>query len=807
MTIVYSYHCEPAEEADEVALIEQLRLAALYRRALAESENRGRALWRSWSRLVTQDARAAMAAFRKDEEFSAKVKDILSEHGDNSVWRDGYLEQKSAGSVWIPGRWEPRDRHSVRIETSGAQDWRPIAQDRLVFLGVAPEVAMRMVEREDISSAQQRQDRASRTEYAERGLGWGTYQHVEEAQAASCRTTDRDKDVWVPPPIPIGCVAVHLQPARPLRSEDDLWIRIGSRLVVRRGWQRIGDRFVRREGDLDMSGRVRPARHREVALRIGTLPDRTPRWVNLLVRVDRELPEDARVSWAMVTRRRIADAHRWEVKIVFDAPSLIRPVPTLSSSPHAAGVDVGWRRMGDCVRIATWWGTDGRSGEVTISDHVLGADEKSDSLRAIRDRMRDALRAQIAEWARIRALGPEVIHPLEIQLAACEEVDLSLRLGEAYGNLILRLSRMGAALEDFRGMLPRLQGDDLSVGSALAKLSMLGLDTEVIPTLGGLLIACDQLCLMAADGPEALRASIVPSRMRFALESFSRALLGDRYDASNRASTITRTCEVLARLGASDLAGTWLAEELAHVHQWQRYGRFARLARLWSYEDRRVLGDDEIRAALAGWVKQNRHLWRWEAFSRQKRGRRVTEVIRQFAVRLSREYGRIGVERPFVSKLVRKEERCEACRELPRRCAPCGERERMRRLASTRVPHAAPAKTREELKRFAKKYGAALVEADPANTSRDCSACGNRRDDALDWSARVVRCSVCGSEEDQDITAAKNLAGIASRAQLDEAGRPVVAADERSKGKKVLAARRTRRARVVGERDNGGEQS
>ncbi len=770
MTIVYSYHCEPAEETDELALIEQLRLAALYRRSLAESENRGRALWRSWSRLVTQDARAAMAALRRDAAAASKA-----------------------------GEPEP-DWISVLSDRASdpSGDWRPVARQRLVDLGIDPVVAARMVEREDISSAQQRQDTASRNEFSGRGLGWGTYQHVEEAQAASCRTTTREKDVWVPPPLPIGGVAVHLQPARALRGEGDLWVRVGTRLVVRRGWQRIGDRFVRREGNLDMSGRVRPARHREIALRIGTLPDRSPRWVNLLVLVDRDLPPDARVSWAMVVRRRIADAHRWEVKIVFDAPSLVRPVSTLESSPHAAGVDVGWRRMDGCVRVATWWGTDGRSGQVTISDQVLGADEKSDSLRAIRDRMRDALRAQIVEWARVRALGPRVVAPLERLCASCREVDTALSIGRTYGELILELGRMSAALDDMREAILLLLGDDeqspdQSAGNqALAKLAMLGMDPGALPALSDLLVACRGLCHNMGN-PGALPSSA--SRMRGALEVFSRALLKAEPDATSAVPTSLEVSPVLARMRASELTGTWLDDELAHAHQWQRYGRFARLARLWARDDRRVPGDDEIRAALVAWVKQNRHLWRWEAFGRQKRGRRVTEVIRQFAVRLSREYGRIGIERPFVSKLVKKEERCEACRDLPRRCAECGERERMRRLASTRIPHAAPAKTREELIRFSKKYGAALVQCDPANTSRDCSACGQRREDVADWSARVIRCSTCGAEEDQDITAAKNLAQMASHAQLDESGKPVVVPDERSKGKKVLAARRTRRAR------------
>lgn len=656
MTIVYSYHCEPAEEEDELALVHQLQFAARYRRGLAQSENLARALWRSWSSRVTAHARASMAAIRKDEALDERVTEALDE----------VIAQSIDPAVDL------------------------VVRSKMAALGLDSEVLARLLERRRIASAQSSHDTASRGSYADAGLSWGTYQHVEEAHAAACRATLRGQDVWLPPPLPVGCVAVHLQPARLLRGESDAWIRIGDRLVVRRGWQRIGNRFVRRTGDLDLSGRTRPARHREVYLRIGTLPDRSPRFVKVLVLLDRELPPDARVSWAMVARRRVADAHRWELKIVFDAPSLARPA---STSAHAAGVDVGWRQLEGRVRVAVWWGTDGRFGEVCISDRVLGADDKSDSLRAIRDRCRDALRARLVAWASGR-----------------------------------------------------------------------------------------------------------------------------------------------------DLTGTWIAEALVGLPQWQRYARFARLARFWPRDPRypkeiegaegvggphdpresmphggwddfiamwRVLGSaEEIRAELAAWVAKNRHLWRWEAFGRRKRGIRVAEVIRQFAVRLSREYGRIGLEKPFVGRLVRRSEdgRCEACRTLPRRCAACSERERLRRLASTRVPHAAPARTREELRRFGRKYGALVVERDPAYTTRDCAAtpdgdpdgapCGFRRDESMDWSELVVGCPSCGTCEDQDLTAAKNLARFARDVVLDEDGRPILPDETPQKGRRAMGPRRTRRARA-----------
>jgi transposase len=73
-----------------------------------------------------------------------------------------------------------------------------------------------------------------------------------------------------------------------------------------------------------------------------------------------------------------------------------------------------------------------------------------------------------------------------------------------------------------------------------------------------------------------------------------------------------------------------------------------------------------------------------------------------------------------------------------------------------------PGEVRLALKRFALKYGAAIVEAPAAYTTRDCATCGHRRDDVEDWAPLEIGCSSCGVVEDQDRTAARNLVARAS---------------------------------------------
>jgi hypothetical protein len=157
------------------------------------------------------------------------------------------------------------------------------------------------------------------------------------------------------------------------------------------------------------------------------------------------------------------------------------------------------------MRIASWWGTDGARGDLVVPDATLSIDDKADSLRAIRDRNRNALRDQIRVW--------------------------------------------------------------------------------------------------------------------------------------------------LAELGTDRPA--WLVEATVALHAWLKARRFVQLARIW--RDHRFAGDDAAWTALEAWMKQDRHLWNWEASIREKRQRKVAEQIRVFAVSLCRAYGRIGVEAPLTAELAAAE--------------------------------------------------------------------------------------------------------------------------------------------------------
>ncbi|MDE2762220.1 MAG: transposase [Gemmatimonadota bacterium] len=55
----------------------------------------------------------------------------------------------------------------------------------------------------------------------------------------------------------------------------------------------------------------------------------------------------------------------------------------------------------------------------------------------------------------------------------------------------------------------------------------------------------------------------------------------------------------------------------------------------------------------------------------------------------------------------------------------------------------------------AESAGGSVTTVAPHHTSRECSACGHRRDITL--SVRVYRCAACGLVVDRDVNAARNV--------------------------------------------------
>lgn len=115
-------------------------------------------------------------------------------------------------------------------------------------------------------------------------------------------------------------------------------------------------------------------------MRVSSDEHKAPVWAEWPMVMHRPMPEGARIKVATATCRRDGYRDRWTVEITV---SMADPKPRFGK---AIGVDIGWRAIGDGVRVAYWYDQDGKEGEVKIDATMLSSLTKAASLRAIRDR-------------------------------------------------------------------------------------------------------------------------------------------------------------------------------------------------------------------------------------------------------------------------------------------------------------------------------------------------------------------------------------------------------------------------------------
>lgn len=245
----YKYWAEPASADDARKLSATLRLAGDYRRTLVEIENRARALQRA---LWAQPMR-------------------LIPPEDREAWR-------AAGGEAILKAWtqtdEYRERHArIRAETTRIGRWA----------------------RRQASSA---------------GLHYGTYWLVEDAVDRAIRTTRWQQDVAHQAPRRVGApIDANAKPTVEAILGGHTRLRLSPETYALGA--RVDGYRTRADGpSFNRGGRLRPARLRQVSIRVGS-EGRDPIWAHLHVLMEpssrnrtRPLPADGRIcqAWAQRTR-------------------------------------------------------------------------------------------------------------------------------------------------------------------------------------------------------------------------------------------------------------------------------------------------------------------------------------------------------------------------------------------------------------------------------------------------------------------------------------------------------------------------
>jgi Putative transposase DNA-binding domain len=244
--------------------------------------------------------------------------------------------------------------------------------------------------------------------YENSGAYWGQRALVEEAAGRSFGSLALyDKD-WQPndPGFPrrdldaaVGLQMIGGLPMTELLGCQDTRVRL--RAPDPRAWQ--GERP---NGRATCSARRKYASTAELSLRVGS-EGRNPLWARWVCDMDRPLPRDARLQFAMVHKRKIGPYSEWSLCLTLQLPegpyaSEGEQAPTLGG---AVAIDTGWRIEGSRIRVCAWRDEHGNSGIEYLPAHVVRWSQSAHELQAERDKRLRGAMLGLMWWAAYGADG------------------------------------------------------------------------------------------------------------------------------------------------------------------------------------------------------------------------------------------------------------------------------------------------------------------------------------------------------------------------------------------------------------------
>ena len=296
---------------------------------------------------------------------------------------DARVRQQLRRAAWYYGEL-------ARIENRGR------VLQRAVFAAYTPEERKPYYAR--IQDAQQRAVKAARGAIAAAdshgpGLFWGTYNAVAEAVETARRTTQRTDDLRTYTPFDVGQIAVQLQ--HPTQADTMVGgahtsAQIGDD-IYSLGFK-VNGFAPREDGAINKGGHKRPARMRELRVRVGSNPDRSPIWARFHILMHRDLPAAPCVGVRIHCRRQGFQYH-WSAQF-----SLRHSTRQPAQGRGTVAVDVGWRQVPGGMRIARWLTADGNDGELILPARIVEREGKSDSLKSIAQLEADANQARLVAW-------------------------------------------------------------------------------------------------------------------------------------------------------------------------------------------------------------------------------------------------------------------------------------------------------------------------------------------------------------------------------------------------------------------------
>lgn len=143
----------------------------------------------------------------------------------------------------------------------------------------------------------------------------------------------------------------------------------------------------------------------DISIRVAS-KDRQPVWLQLPCWIDgrpeRHLPPDAEIRSAAVLRNKVGRDYHYKLTLCVRLPD--DPKPLLLDDPtqppagrRSVGIDIGWRKRGEDLRVA-YWADDSGHSEFILPARVKAAIQKCDNLRSIRDEHFNTIIERLSEF-------------------------------------------------------------------------------------------------------------------------------------------------------------------------------------------------------------------------------------------------------------------------------------------------------------------------------------------------------------------------------------------------------------------------
>lgn len=130
-----------------------------------------------------------------------------------------------------------------------------------------------------------------------------------------------------------------------------------------------------------------------------------PVWIHIPVRLHRPIPPTAAVKLVRLSRKRVARQMRYTVSITVD-----EPLTELTPARYAVAVDLGWRKIGDELRVGVWTGEDDPTrsrDDIRLPAVLIGGFEQADRIKSHRDEQFNVAVAALRQWLMAQETLPE----------------------------------------------------------------------------------------------------------------------------------------------------------------------------------------------------------------------------------------------------------------------------------------------------------------------------------------------------------------------------------------------------------------